>query len=381
MPLWLVLLLVVAIAVATVPVTRRACVLVAVFGRRIAARAWQDEGLASNASQGEGGERSDLPKPDRYTTARAFRLAFEDLGPAYVKLGQMIASSPTAFPAAVTDEFALCLDQVRPIPVEVVRAVIDEELGAGKLAIDAEPLASASVAQVHTATLPSGERVVVKVQRPGVRRRVEDDLALMGALAWIARDVQHAAASRERARHRPRLPPHHPRGARLPPRGAEPRGLRRAARARGPHPPRVRAARVSRAVDGARAGHGAARRVSHRRRCRCRRPRRRPHRHAARDQPGVLELRAARRLLPRRLPRRQRDDPRRRPHRLHRLRHLRPVLGRPPRRARRLGRRAGVGQRRADRALAARHRRARPQRGLARASSRTAPTCSCRCGR
>jgi aarF domain-containing kinase len=162
--MWLVVVLVAVAAIAAIPVTRRACVLAWTFARRLAPRLWRG---------------------DAYPTARALRLAFEDLGPAYVKLGQMIASSPTAFPAAITDEFALCLDQVRPIAFATVREVIERELGGVPFALDAELLASASVAQVHGAVLASGERVVVKVQRPGVRRRIEDDLALMGAVAAI----------------------------------------------------------------------------------------------------------------------------------------------------------------------------------------------------
>ena len=160
----LLVFVVIAGALAVIPVTRRACVLVAVFTRRLAPRLW---------------------RTDDYSRARAFRLAFEDLGPAYVKLGQMIASSPTAFPAAITEEFALCLDQVRPIATDTVRAVIEDELGGLPFELDEQLLASASVAQVHAATLATGQQVVVKVQRPGVQRRIQDDLALMALVARI----------------------------------------------------------------------------------------------------------------------------------------------------------------------------------------------------
>jgi len=167
-PAWLVVLVAVAIVVAAIPVARRAVVLVAIFARRLVELVGDDP---------------------EYTTARALRLAFEDLGPAYVKLGQMIASSPTAFPKETTEEFARCLDNVRPLPASAVRAVIAEDLGRPPREIfasfDDTPLASASVAQVHAATLATGEHVVVKVQRPGVRRRIEHDLALVGTVAWI----------------------------------------------------------------------------------------------------------------------------------------------------------------------------------------------------
>ena len=135
------------------------------------------------------GRKLRLVSPE-YTTARAFRLAFEDMGPAYLKFGQMIASSPTAFSEETTREFAQCLDEVRPIPVEQVWRIIEAELGAPPetifAEIDVKPLASASIAQVHAAVLQNGSPVVIKVQRPGIRRRVEDDLALMGFWAKIA---------------------------------------------------------------------------------------------------------------------------------------------------------------------------------------------------
>lgn len=118
-----------------------------------------------------------------YSKAGALRLAFEDLGPAYIKLGQMIASSPTAFPKSVTHEFSRCLDEVRPLPVSTVWRILERELGEPPEqvfeSIDTKPLASASIAQVHAATLKDGTRVVVKVQRPGISGRVEQDLGLM----------------------------------------------------------------------------------------------------------------------------------------------------------------------------------------------------------
>ncbi len=126
----------------------------------------------------------------QHTTARAMRLAFEDLGPAYIKFGQMIASSPTAFSKATTDEFARCLDNVRPIPLARVRRILDEELGTRATEAFAEiadaPLASASIAQVHAGKLKNGDAVVVKVQRPGIRSRIEQDLSVLALLARIA---------------------------------------------------------------------------------------------------------------------------------------------------------------------------------------------------
>lgn len=160
--------------VLALPVPRRALVLAAVAARRFAP-------LAARALR--------LGCRDA-TAARCLRLAFEDLGPAYLKFGQMIASSPTAFSKRTTDEFAKCLDEVRPIPAARIRRILAAELGPDALAsfrtIEDRPLASASIAQVHAGELSDGTPVVLKVQRPGIRRRVEADIALLGLCARVA---------------------------------------------------------------------------------------------------------------------------------------------------------------------------------------------------
>lgn len=176
--LWvLAVLLGLALLAVAVPVTRRAIVLCLVFSRRLVPVI---------------GRKLHLVSPT-YTTARAIRLAFEDLGPAYIKFGQMIASSPTAFSKATTEEFARCLDSVRPIALGRVRRILREDLGeqadAAFAEIEEAPLASASIAQVHAGVLRGGTPVVIKVQRPGIRGRIEQDLALMGTVARIAMAV------------------------------------------------------------------------------------------------------------------------------------------------------------------------------------------------
>jgi ubiquinone biosynthesis protein len=108
---------------------------------------------------------------------------FIALGPTYVKFGQIIASSPGAFGEPLSREFRSLLDQVPPAdPTEVHKLFVDE-LGEDPAtlfaAFDDEPFASASIAQVHHATLHSGEEVVVKIQRPGIRRRVAADLQIL----------------------------------------------------------------------------------------------------------------------------------------------------------------------------------------------------------
>jgi predicted unusual protein kinase regulating ubiquinone biosynthesis (AarF/ABC1/UbiB family) len=108
---------------------------------------------------------------------------FSDLGPTYVKFGQIIASSPGAFGEPLSREFRGLLDRVPPADADEVQKLIREELGDDphKLfkAFDDKPFASASIAQVHYATLHSGEEVVVKIQRPGIRRRVAADLQIL----------------------------------------------------------------------------------------------------------------------------------------------------------------------------------------------------------
>jgi len=115
------------------------------------------------------------------------RKAVERLGSTYIKLGQIISSGEGLFPAELVNEFKLCRDQVPAVPFEQVKKTIESELGKPLdevfSYIDTTALAAASIAQVHLATLITGEEVVVKVQRPTVSTLVRKDLRVM---AWIA---------------------------------------------------------------------------------------------------------------------------------------------------------------------------------------------------
>ena len=119
--------------------------------------------------------------------SRRLRVAAERLGPTYIKLGQIVASGDGVFPPELVAEFKWCRDQVTPEPWPVVEQVLTEELGGPLSAtfatVERAPLAAASIAQVHAATLLDGTPVVVKVQRPTVSDRVRQDLAVM---AWLA---------------------------------------------------------------------------------------------------------------------------------------------------------------------------------------------------
>lgn len=114
---------------------------------------------------------------------------FADLGPTYVKFGQIIASSPGAFGEPLSREFRTLLDSVPPADPEEVHKLFIEELGDEPAKLfkhfEEKPFASASIAQVHFATLHSGEEVVVKIQRPGIRRRVAADLQILKRFAQL----------------------------------------------------------------------------------------------------------------------------------------------------------------------------------------------------
>jgi aarF domain-containing kinase len=118
------------------------------------------------------------------------RRGFERLGPTYLKFGQIIASSPGLFPKPYVEEFQKCLDRVPPFSFAEVKETIERELGKPMAQVyslvEETPIAAASIAQVHAAKLADGTDVVVKVQRPHIKERVQADLWFMRKLAWMA---------------------------------------------------------------------------------------------------------------------------------------------------------------------------------------------------
>ena len=132
-----------------------------------------------------------LPRPrgDIAHATRGARLvmALTELGPIFVKFGQILSTRRDLLPADVADELTTLQDRVAPFPESVARAAIEAAFGAPIDAryatFDGTPLASASIALVHAATLKSGREVVVKVLRPDIRERVADDVALLHAIA------------------------------------------------------------------------------------------------------------------------------------------------------------------------------------------------------
>ena len=121
--------------------------------------------------------------------------AFERLGPTFVKLGQLIASSPGLFPATLASACRRTLDRVTPISVDYVRQVIATDVGVDPdkafASFDPVPLSAASIAQVHACTLHDGREAVVKVQRPGLADQVNRDLRILYRLARLAARNRH----------------------------------------------------------------------------------------------------------------------------------------------------------------------------------------------
>ena len=128
----------------------------------------------------------------RGSRGERLRLALEDLGPIFVKFGQVVSTRRDLLPPDIADELARLQDRVPPFDGAVARARIEASLGrpVGELfgSFDVVPLAAASIAQVHAATLTDGREVVVKVLRPGMRTAIDLDLEVLHALAGLAEE-------------------------------------------------------------------------------------------------------------------------------------------------------------------------------------------------
>jgi ubiquinone biosynthesis protein len=165
--------------------------IVAVLTRHGFGEIVQRTGLSS-LRPGRGSE----PPPPRVQLGERVRLVLQDLGPSFVKLGQIASTRPDLVPSDILGELRRLQDEVPPEPFDTVRAQVEAELGAPLEELyesfEAEPLASASVAQVHRARLKTSEGsvdVVVKVQRPDVRGVVERDVDL---LYWLAHAIERS---------------------------------------------------------------------------------------------------------------------------------------------------------------------------------------------
>jgi ubiquinone biosynthesis protein len=138
-------------------------------------------------------ERRRTP-PDETPAERGRRLRemLDELGPTFVKFGQLLSTRPDIVPPDIVAELRKLQDDVSPVPFDqieaVVRAELDLTVEQAFLRFDERPIAAASIGQVHRATLPTGEEVVVKVQRPLAPRQIESDLTLMRSAARFLRD-------------------------------------------------------------------------------------------------------------------------------------------------------------------------------------------------
>lgn len=129
----------------------------------------------------------DVPPHDR---ARRLRMVCEDLGPTFVKLGQVLSTRPDLLPEAYTTELAALRDDVRPFAYAEAEAILTEEYGRPPseafAAIDPAPVASASISQVHRAVLRDGRAIALKIRRPGIDKVVQADLDILKNLAQVA---------------------------------------------------------------------------------------------------------------------------------------------------------------------------------------------------
>ena len=139
----------------------------------------------------------------RHSREGRIRLALSELGPTFIKFGQILATRPDLAGPELADELAQLQTSAPADPSDAIRGVIEAELGRSLADVfarfDDEPLASASIGQVHAARLHDGDEVVVKVQHPGIEDQVRIDLDILLGLALLAENVPELAAYRPRA--------------------------------------------------------------------------------------------------------------------------------------------------------------------------------------
>ncbi len=146
----------------------------------------------SRRGAAEPGDPSGDTPDARATRGRRLRETLEELGPTFVKFGQLLSTRPDVVPDDIIAELRKLQDEARPEPFDAIRQVVEEELGLtleqAFESFDPVPIGSASVGQVHVARLPGGQEVVVKVQRPGASDTLNADIDLLYRLARLAKD-------------------------------------------------------------------------------------------------------------------------------------------------------------------------------------------------
>ncbi len=133
--------------------------------------------------------RKPPPPYQRLSAPERLRSMFEELGPTFIKLGQVLACRPDLLPLEYAKELGRLTDSVAPFPFAEAREIIEKDLGASLdslfLSFDPVPIAAASIAQVHRATLPDGREVMVKVQRPHIAENIARDISILRGIAQL----------------------------------------------------------------------------------------------------------------------------------------------------------------------------------------------------
>ena len=127
---------------------------------------------------------------ERLSTPERVRLAFEELGPTFIKLGQVLSTRPDLLPSDFIQEFSKLQDRVPPYSFKDAKALIESQLGRQLIELfdsfEEQPVAAASLSQVHRARTKAGDDVAVKVQRPQIESTIETDIRILYDLAALA---------------------------------------------------------------------------------------------------------------------------------------------------------------------------------------------------
>jgi len=129
------------------------------------------------------------PTIERHTIPERLRMAFGELGPSFIKLAQLLSSRPDLITPAYANEFKKLQDKVPPFPAEIAKKTVESELRIRLEDVFSDfeetPVAAASIAQVHNATLKDGKKVIVKVQRPDIKETIETDISILNTIARL----------------------------------------------------------------------------------------------------------------------------------------------------------------------------------------------------